>query len=302
MPLHQFALLKITEKMKHGSCQTHIMKSPRSFSFFHFFLWAAIFCPTLEAVEVNNLPIASFVPGGVAVIQIEPIGESANYNGKKVMLVNYRESQFAVIGIPLDTVPGIKNLQVEYFSGSSSNHDFLVNEKKYQEQRIKISNDRQVNPNENDMQRINRESLEMRAAFAQWTEELTPNFQMQAPVDGIQSSSFGLRRFFNDQPRAPHSGMDIAAPEGSPISAPADGVILSTGNYFFNGNTIIVDHGFGLISLYCHMNTIDVENGQTVKAGEQIGRVGETGRVTGPHLHWSINLNGSRVDPALFLK
>ena len=141
----------------------------------------------------------------------------------------------------------------------------------------------------------------MRAAFAHWTEELTPNFQMIAQVDGVKSSSFGLRRFFNDQPRAPHSGMDIAAPEGAPISAPADGVVLSTGNYFFNGNTIILDHGFGLISLYCHMNTIDVANGQRVKTGEQIGQVGKTGRVTGPHLHWSINLNGSRVDPVLFL-
>lgn len=277
------------------------MKPSLTFSFVHFFLWTTIFCSALEAIEVKNLPINSSVPGGVAVIQIEPIGERANYNGKKVMLVNYRESQFAVIGIPLDTVPGIKNLQVEYSSGSSSNHDFTVKEKKYQEQRLTISNNRQVNPNENDMQRINRESLEMRAAFAHWTEELTPNFQMQAPVDGIQSSSFGLRRFFNDQPRAPHSGMDIAAPEGAPIIAPADGIILSTGNYFFNGNTIILDHGFGLISLYCHMNTIDVENGQNVKTGEQIGRVGKTGRVTGPHLHWSINLNGSRVDPALFL-
>ena len=277
------------------------MKSPFTFSFVHSFFWGTIFCSALEAVEVKNLPVNLSVPGGVAVIQIEPIGERANYNGKKVMLVNYRESQFAVIGIPLDTVPGIKNLQVEYSSGRSSNHDFTVKDKKYQEQRLTISNNRQVNPNENDMQRINRESLEMRAAFANWTEELTPNFQMQAPVDGIQSSSFGLRRFFNDQPRAPHSGMDIAAPEGAPIIAPADGIILSTGNYFFNGNTIILDHGFGLISLYCHMNTIDVENGQIVKTGEQIGRVGKTGRVTGPHLHWSINLNGSRVDPALFL-
>ena len=277
------------------------MKSPFTLSFVHSFFWGTIFCSALEAVEVKNLPVNLSVPGGVAVIQIEPIGERANYNGKKVMLVNYRESQFAVIGIPLDTVPGIKNLQVEYSSGSSSNHDFTVKEKKYQEQRLTISNNRQVNPNENDMQRINRESLEMRAAFANWTEELTPNFKMQAPVDGIQSSSFGLRRFFNDQPRAPHSGMDIAAPEGAPITAPADGIILSTGNYFFNGNTIILDHGFGLISLYCHMNTIDVENGQIVKTGDQIGRVGKTGRVTGPHLHWSINLNGSRVDPALFL-
>src|SRR5690606_28712041 len=144
-------------------------------------------------------------------------------------------------------------------------------------------------------------SREMNAAFSTWSEPAEPVARFIVPTEGVKSSSFGFRRFFNGQPRNPHSGMDIAAPEGTPILAPAPGTIVATGNYFFNGNTIILDHGYGLITLYCHMNEIDVEVGSQVAAGEQIGKVGQTGRVTGPHLHWSVNLNNVRVDPALFI-
>jgi len=254
------------------------------------------------APVVISLPQSSMVPGGVAVIPTNSTASDATYQDQRVMLARYQGQLYAIIGIPLTARPGAHSFSLNYDDGRSEEIQFAVSDKQYREQRLTISNQRQVNPNAEDMQRISRESAEMNQAFSSWSDSRTPVFSMQAPVDGIRSSSFGLKRFFNDQPRNPHSGMDIAADEGTPIFAPAPGVILTTGNYFFNGNTIILDHGHGLISLYCHMNTIDVAVGVLVDTGEQIGKVGQTGRVTGPHLHWSINLNNVRVDPALFLR
>ena len=252
-------------------------------------------------VDISSMPNSSMVPGGIAVIPAPARAVSGSYRDERIMLADFEGKQFAVIGIPLNVEVGSQNFTLTLAGGGQQKLAFQVQDKSYTEQHLTITNNRQVNPNAEDMRRISRERLEMDAAFSTWTDDLEPVFQMKPPVKGIRSSSFGLRRFFNGQARNPHSGMDIAADEGTPIYAPAPGIIRATGNYFFNGNTIILDHGHGLISLYCHMNTIDVEVGSAVKTGEQIGRVGKTGRVTGPHLHWSINLNNTRVDPALFL-
>ena len=241
------------------------------------------------------------VPGGIAVIPTPVRALSGSYREERIMLADFEGKQFAIIGIPLSVGPGTQNFTLTTTDGSKQRLAFQVQEKAYTEQHLTITNNRQVNPNAEDMQRISRERIEMDTAFSTWTDDLEPVFKMKPPVEGVRSSSFGLRRFFNGQARNPHSGMDIAANEGTPIYAPAPGIIRATGNYFFNGNTIILDHGHGLISLYCHMNTIDVEVGSNVQTGQQIGKVGQTGRVTGPHLHWSINLNNTRVDPALFL-
>lgn len=123
-----------------------------------------------------------------------------------------------------------------------------------------------------------------------------------APVPGRQSSPFGLRRYFNGEPRNPHSGLDFAAPTGTPVKSPADGRVLLIGNFYFNGQTIFIDHGQGVITMFCHLSEIAYLPGDTVKRGDVVGKVGNTGRSTGPHLHWNVSLNNARVDPALFFR
>ena len=270
----------------------------------YLFALLSVLCSGLvtAAVSINSLPQSSTVPGGIAVVAIGANAIDGKFQNRRILLADYDGNQYAIIGIPLDAAIGTHQFELRLTDGSLQTLRFDVVDKEYVEQHLTITNDRQVNPNSDDLVRIRRESAEMDRAFSYWTETLTPVFSMQAPVAGVRSSSFGLKRFFNEQARSPHSGMDIAAAEGTPIFAPAAGIILATGNYFFNGNTIILDHGHGVISLYCHMNTIDVVTGTRVETGEQIGKVGQTGRVTGPHLHWSINLNNTRVDPALFLQ
>ncbi len=250
------------------------------------------------------IPRQLSVPGGIAVVPLESVSKprpKATMGDKPVMVIADQKHWVAIVGLALSTKTGFKQLSVDYPQGNNIKLSFEVKDKKYAEQHITLKNKRMVNPYKNDLTRIREEQKLSRNAFATWRDLDAVETRFITPVNGILSGTFGKRRFFNEEPRKPHSGIDIAAAQGTPVVAPASGVVIETGNYFFNGNTVFVDHGQGLVSMFCHLETIDVNKGMTVNTGDTIATVGKTGRVTGPHLHWSVSLNDSRVDPLLFL-
>jgi murein DD-endopeptidase MepM/ murein hydrolase activator NlpD len=242
------------------------------------------------------------VPGGVAVVDLgnAPAAPQAFLGNKPVLVVKEQDTWRAVVGIALKTPAGAQALQVRQ-GGSQRSVSFTVGSKTYPEQRITLKNKRQVNPEPNDLVRINKELAEQNRAYASFSPGTPSNLLLDKPVNGPLSSRFGVRRFFNGEERNPHAGLDFAVPAGTPIKTPAAGKVILVGNYFFNGNTVFVDHGQGFISMFCHMSKIDVSTGQVVARGAVVGRVGSTGRATGPHMHWNVSLNDTRVDPAIFI-
>lgn len=248
------------------------------------------------------LPRHLAVPGGVAVIDLGPDSRprpQAFHDTSPLAVVAHAGRWHALLGIPLDALPVPLEVTVAE-AASSRTISVPVGTKNYPEQRLTIKETRKVEPSPEDLARIEREqahTAELKRRFSAGN----PDTGFSRPADGRLSSRFGLRRFFNGLPRNPHNGLDFAAPSGAPVSAPAAGTVIDTGDYFFNGNSVFLDHGQGLISIYMHLSRIDVQVGQRVTRGERLGAVGATGRSTGPHLHWTVILNDTPVDPELFL-
>ncbi len=263
---------------------------------------ALALCMTMPAFADSYLSrqLNKPVPGGVAVVDLGTAAQApkATYQGKPVLVVKDQDAHWlAIVGIPLTIKPG----SPQQVSSGNRNLAFVVGNKKYPEQHITLKNQRQVNPNPDDLKRIEQELDVQVRAYRSFTPGTPSNLLLDKPVDGPLSSKFGVRRFFNGEERNPHSGLDFAVPAGTPIKSPAAGKVILIGNYFFNGNTVFVDHGQGFISMFCHMSKIDVKVGDAVPRGGVVGRVGSTGRATGPHMHWNVSLNDARVDPAIFI-
>lgn len=264
-------------------------------------LGLAILATTANAEPPRHEP----VPGGVAVVDLPVTGESrptVRYRDRQALVVPDEEGGWrAVLGIPLGTEPGEQTFFLARPDDSESRLHFQVEEKTYAESRITIADENMVTPDAEAMERIRRERPIIREAQAHFSTVDDVPLAFDLPVRDRETSAFGKRRFINDQPRNPHSGLDIAGATGTPIHAPAAGEVIETGHFYFNGKTVFLDHGRGLISIFSHMDSIEVETGQRVEQGERLGTVGMTGRVTGPHLHWSVSLGNTKVNPRYFL-
>jgi murein DD-endopeptidase MepM/ murein hydrolase activator NlpD len=256
-----------------------------------------------SALSVSqDLPTQRAVPGGVEIIRLDSTTSVAPSvsSGSTPLLVTRVDGQWvAIIGIPLSAAPGAASVQIN--DGTTRRTiNYLIKEKKYPTQALTVS-PKHVDLSADDLARYEQERLEMQNALATYNAMTPHSLRLVAPVTGTRSPSFGSRRIFNGQPRNPHTGMDIAASMGDPVHAASDGVVVLTGDYFFNGKTVLVDHGQGFLTLYCHLQDISVATDDTIQSNQIIGHAGQTGRATGPHLHFAVMLNQAWVDPALFL-
>lgn len=252
-------------------------------------------------------PQESRVPGGIALLPLPaglPGSVAARFGDNPVFIERDASGRRQlVVGIPLATVPGETSVSLVDTATAATLPaiPFSVAAKTYPEQRITLPTDKHVHPGPEELARYEREAKEQQAVYRRFSGEAGPWPAFVPPTRGEPTPSFGRRRFFNGEERQPHLGMDIAAPEGQDVLAPAAGVVVRTGDYFFNGRTVMIDHGQGLVSMLCHLSEIAVIAGDRLRAGDLIGRVGRTGRATGPHLHWTVSLNDARIDPLLVL-
>ena len=231
----------------------------------------------------------------------EPSPPLVRFNGEQVLVTGDASGWFAVVGIALDAKAGAaRPLTVERAGRAPETIALAIGRKRYATQYLSVKPG-QVELSPADANRHEQERAHLRGVLRTFSESAPDSLLLLQPCEGPRSDSFGKRRFFNRQPRSPHSGLDIAAPDGTPVVAAGAGNVLDAGDYFFSGQTLILDHGRGFLTLYAHLSAIHANTGDRVPAGKRIAAVGASGRVTGPHLHFSVYLNAAAVDPELFI-
>jgi murein DD-endopeptidase MepM/ murein hydrolase activator NlpD len=257
-----------------------------------------------NVVKVNWFP-QDLKQGEVLLVTVKPETEIASVEGAlegtPVYFYEREGGSFAgIVGVDLAASPGERSLRVEIkdLEGRSFERVFQVpvNAGEFEVQKLTVP-PKMVDFTEETYQRYLAERKELERVFSQVRLERLWRHSFVKPVEGPITSAFGLRRVFNDKARNPHTGVDIAASEGTPVEACNDGIVAFARELYLEGKTIIIDHGFGLFSIYMHLSAIQANEGDTVHVGDVIGLVGATGRVTGPHLHWGMKLLGAKVDP-----
>ena len=247
-------------------------------------------------------PDHSPFPGGVInkIIKISST-EISNVKAeqKSVYLCQVDEDHWKVL-VPISLSSEIKPIIISNQGKTLLKVPIL--DKEYRESKITINNMDLVSPPAEYLPRIKKEAELGKAALNIVSKRNHFILKMSLPVEGLKSSEFGVRRFINSEPRNRHTGLDIAAKVGTEVISPLSGKVLLVGDFYYRGKTIFLDHGGGMISTYSHLSKILVQEGQLIKKNEIIGKVGQSGRVTGPHLHWQIVLSGVPVNPELFLQ
>lgn len=248
------------------------------------------------------LPRHAPIPGGVAVVVLGSSGTrpTVSFNDLPQPVLRHHGKWTALVGIPLDTAAGEHRIRVASGDGERE-MPLRVTAKHYPTQNLRFADSRMVTPPPELEARI----VEEQRRIAEWkhhySNEPEPETRFDLPASGPRSSRFGLRRVLNGEPRSPHAGLDVAVGVGAPLRAPAAGTVLAVADLYFAGKTVVIDHGRGVLTLYAHLSRIDVEEGQVLTRGQTFGASGVSGRITGPHLHWSVIVGGSAVDPELFL-
>jgi murein DD-endopeptidase MepM/ murein hydrolase activator NlpD len=267
------------------------------------------FFPHPQDLPAGTYDQVSGKQGEVLVVTVPVQGDPDRVVGhllnREIVFFPVAEGVYAgLLGLDMQDKPGHHRLmiQVEYPDRKERHRlTVLLMKEDFKVQHLKLPK-KMVDLDSKTLARVRKESKLLHQAFETVLPEPLWNSQFIEPVQGRVSGRFGSRRVINGQHKRPHSGEDIAAPKGTPVVAMNTGMVRLTMDHFFTGKGVILDHGLGLFSMYFHLSAVDVTQGQLVEKGQPIGKVGATGRATGPHLHWGVRLNGSRIDPYSLLK
>ncbi|MBF0446781.1 MAG: M23 family metallopeptidase [Magnetococcales bacterium] len=246
----------------------------------------------------------SLIPGSAVLIQVQGFPEGATLVGD----VNNRtfpisETGLGIIALDMETKEGYSTVRVQISPKKGRketvSRKIWVSPRAYEEERLTLPK-KKVDLNKTDLSRASKETKAIKATYDLRGDRPGYAETFKLPLEGRFSGVFGSRRILNGTPKRPHNGVDIAAPKGTPVMTTAPGRVVLTGSdFFFTGNTIVIHHGDGVISLYAHLDTMLVNEGDWIGSDTIIGTIGMTGRVTGPHLHWGMLVRSARVDPLM---